>query len=303
MGNDGKDTLAYRLAWILPIAAGVGWGIVGVFIRILTDEGLDNVTIVAVRSVTGLILVMLYLALFGRDQLRISLRDVPLLFVMTLAGAVILMLTYNIAVVELSLSLAAVLMSTAPAFVLLVSAVLFREKITLRKVMCMLGALAGCILLSEVLEPGGMRWSRIGILMGILSMVMNGVWILLSKVIADKGYGSFTVCLYTFLFTAVMLAPFADWGAVAGYIAAKPAQSMAVLIGQSLCTSILPTAGYIIALRYLDAGKTAILEGGAEPAGALLMGIALYGEIPSMAGMAGFLLVVIALGFLSADKQ
>ena len=173
-----------KMAWIMPIVAGIGWGIVGVFIRILTDEGLDNVTIVTVRAATGIVLTLIYLALFDRGGFRIRLKDLHLFLANTVAGVVLLMMAYNIAVVELSLSLAAVLLSTAPAFVLLISAVLFKEKITRRKVLCMLGALLGCVLLTEILETGELKWSRLGLFMGVSAMVLNGVWILISKVIA-----------------------------------------------------------------------------------------------------------------------
>ena len=290
-----------KMAWIMPIVAGIGWGIVGVFIRILTDEGLDNVTIVTVRAATGIVLTLIYLALFDRGGFRIRLKDLHLFLANTVAGVVLLMMAYNIAVVELSLSLAAVLLSTAPAFVLLISAVLFKEKITRRKVLCMLGALLGCVLLTEILETGELKWSRLGLFMGVSAMVLNGVWILISKVIASKGYGSFTVCFYSFVITVIILAPFTDWGAAGAYIAAKPVEAILVLVGQSLCTSLIPMAAYIVAMRYLEAGKTAILEGGSEPAGALIIGFLLYGEMPSLLGMAGMVLVVVALGFLAVS--
>lgn len=297
------NPLKHKLAWSLPILAGVGWGIVGVFIRILTEEGLDNITIIVVRNLVGMLLAGIWLVGFRREELRIDPRDIPIIVLSTVAGSVLLMLAYNIAVVELSLSLAAVLLSTAPVFVLLVSAVLFKERITLRKVLCMIGALAGCVMLSGVLETAGLSWSGIGLLMGVLSMVFNGTWILLSKVVADKGYSSFTICFYSFLFAVIMLGAFADWGAVGNYIAAKPLEACAALLGQSLCTSLLPSIAYIVGLRYLDAGKTAILEGGAEPAGALLMGIVLYSEIPTPLGTAGMILTVIALGVLAGESK
>ena len=96
-----------------------------------------------------------------------------------------------------------------------------------------------------------------------------------------------------------MLAPFADWGLLTGYVIQKPLDAFFVFIIQALITSLLPTAAYIVGLRYLDAGRTAILEGGAEPTAALILGIIIYSEIPSVIGFAGVAITIIALGVLA----
>ena len=303
MQERDKGTLKYRMATLLPIAAGTGWGIVGLFIRILTDEGFDNITIIFSRNLSGLLLTVLYLLLFSREEFKMKKRDVPLMLMQTVVGSVLMMIVYNIAVVELSLSLAAVLLSTAPVFVLLISAVMFNERITLRKVLCMIGAFLGIAMLSGLFETAGMKWSMFGLIMGILSMVTNAIWILMSKVIANRGYSSFTVCFYSFLFTCIMLAPFADWNMLIGYCTSKPLEAFFVLIIQALITCLLPTAAYIVGMRYLDAGRVAILEGGAEPTSALLLGIIIYSEIPSVIGFAGMAITIIALGILAKSDQ
>ena len=65
---------------------------------------------------------------------------------------------YNEAINQLTLSLAAVLLSLSPIFVMILSAFLFHEKITLKKVGCTALAIAGCILVS-VYRSGGGVWN------------------------------------------------------------------------------------------------------------------------------------------------
>ena len=303
MDMRSKNTGAYRIAPLFPIAAGVGWGVVGVFIRMLKDEGLDDPTIIFTRTCVGLIIASAVLGMFRRDAFRIRKRDFPLFIANTLVGSIGLMLAYNVAVEELSLSLAAIIMASAPAFVLVISILIFNEKATVKKILCLAGAFLGCAMLSGVFETTDLNWSRIGMIMGILSMVFNGGWILISKEITNRGYGSYTVCFYSFLLATLILAPFVDWGALTSYIISKPVESAAVLFVQSLCTSIIPTSAYIIGLRYLDAGKTAILEGGSEPSAALVIGILVYSEIPSVVGFAGIAITIVALGILAAEEH
>ena len=99
-----------------------------------------------------------------------------------------------------------------------------------------------------------------------------------------------------------MLAPFIDWDVFLGYIADTPAQASIVLLTQCIVTSILPQVAYIVGLRYVEAGTTAILEGGAEPTAALLAGVIVYSEVPSLIGFAGVVVTVVALAVLAKAK-
>ena len=66
---------------------------------------------------------------------------------------------------------------------------------------------------------------------------------------------------------------------------------------------MLPNFLFNVSLRYVDAGVVAILEGGAEPASALILGLLAYHEVPTVFGFAGILIVVVALMSLSREKQ
>jgi len=54
-------------------------------------------------------------------------------------------LCYNESMNTISLSLAAVLLSLAPIYVLIFAYVLFREKITSKKIICIIFAIFGCL--------------------------------------------------------------------------------------------------------------------------------------------------------------
>ena len=303
MQEKHKRTIAYQLAALLPIAAGAGWGSVGLFIRMLDEAGMDNVTIVFSRNLAGFIMAAIFLLFFKREAFIVKKRDIPIMVMQAVVGSILMMLFYNIAVVELSLSLAAVILSTAPVFVLLVSAVIFKERITLKKVLCMLGAFLGIAMLSGLFETTGMKWSLLGLGMGILAMMASGAWMLMCKSISNRGYSSLTVCVYSFLFTAIILAPFADWSMLSGFVVSQPAVAFTGVVLQALLASLLPTVVYMVGLSYLDAGKTAILEGGAEPTSALLIGLFVFSEVPSFIGFAGVVLTIVALAVLAGDSN
>lgn len=299
-----------RFAVLWPILAGVCWGIVGVFVRGLDSSGLDNVTIVFTRTSIGFLLTMLYILLTNPSDIRAKARDLPWLLLVAVFGAVGFMLVFNVTVTELSLSLTSVMLSTAPVFVLIISAIIFKEKITLKKIICMILAFVGCAMLSGILDPGAtIHFSRLGITMGVLTAIMNACYILISKKVMTKGYGPFAVCFYSFLFASIMLAPFVDWHALATYLATGTATfpvhgtagAIIYLLMQSICTSLLPSVAYMYGMLYVDAGKVAILEGGAEPSAALLAGLIIYSELPTIIGFAGMIISVVAIMVLARE--
>lgn len=302
---------------LLPILAGTCWGLAGVFVRELAKAGLDNPTIVFTRTSVCALLTLLYILIADRrrkpadsgqqDRPRSLLcmrpRDLPYTAAIAVFGSVLLMIAYNIAAISLSLSLAAILLCTAPAFVLLISAVLFHEKITTKKVFCMIIAFIGCAMLSGVFDEGGLKWSTFGLLMGLAAALCNSIYIIMSKAIATKGYHSFTISFWSALFASILLAFFIDWSALAGYLAADPLGGSIFLLIQSICTSLLPSIAYIIAMRHVEAGRVAILQSGAEPTAAFIVGLILYAEIPTAAGLAGMVIAIIALMVLAGDRS
>lgn len=137
-----------RILYLLPVLAGVFWGSVGIFVRVLTDFGMDNYTVLGSRMAVASVILFFVIFIYDRELLRIRLRDLGFFLGTGLCGMVGLNYCYNEAINQLTLSLAAVLLSLSPIFVMILSAFLFHEKITLKKVGCTALAIAGCILVS-----------------------------------------------------------------------------------------------------------------------------------------------------------
>lgn len=288
---------------ILPIVSGACWGLAGIFVRILSAAGLDNPTIVFTRTAVCALLTLIYILIRDRSLLYVKLRDMPYILAIAVFGSLLLMVAYNVAVLQLSLSLAAILLCTAPVFVLLISAVVFHEKITRKKVICMILAIIGCAMLSGLFETSGLSWTFFGLLMGIAASLCNAIFIIMSKAIAGKGYSSFTVTMYSGLFASILLMPFIDWSALTGYLTASPLEGSMVILVQSFCTSLFPSLVYIVAMRHVEAGRTAILQSGAEPTAAFAAGLIIYHEIPTMFGLVGMVITIIALMVLVGDRS
>ena len=66
-----------------------------------------------------------------------------------------------------------------------------------------------------------------------------------------------------------------------------------------MVASLLPNLLYAVAFLYVDSSVASILASGAEPTSALLFGLFVYREIPTVFGIIGMIIVVVSMIVLS----
>lgn len=293
-----------QLLYLMPIISGAMWGSAGIFVRKLTEQGMNSYTVVSVRVILAVLILAVWLGIYDRNLLKIKLKDLWIFVAGGVVGMFGLNICYNFAISELSLSLAAVLLSLSPVFVLFMAAILFKEKITSKKVICMTIAIAGCVLASGVLESAStMRWSVKGIIVGIIGAFFYGLYGIISKTAMERGYHAFTTTFYCLFMVMLVVIPLTNWKLVTNVVVANPIKMSVFLVIHSLCTSVLPYILYTFSIRYIDAGMASILASG-EPVAAMIFGVIFFSEIPTVLSVVGIVLVIVALALLSMpDKK
>ena len=293
-----------QLLYLMPIVSGAMWGSAGIFVRKLTELGMNSYTVVSVRVVLAVLILAVWLGIYDRNLLKIKLKDLWIFVAGGIVGMFGLNICYNFAISELSLSLAAVLLSLSPVFVLFMAAILFKEKITSKKVICMTIAIAGCVLASGVLEAAStMRWSVKGIIVGTIGAFFYGLYGIISKTAMERGYHAFTTTFYCLFMVMLVVIPLTNWKLVTNVVVANPVKMSVFLVIHSLCTSVLPYILYTFSIRYIDAGMASILASG-EPVAAMIFGVIFFSEIPTVLSVVGIVLVIVALALLSMpDKK
>lgn len=293
-----------EIAVLFPIISGGLWGSAGIFIRKLSDFGLNSYTIISSRVLIALIILFIGILILDKSLLKIKLKDAWVFMASGILGMLGLNFCYNESVNHLSLSLAAVLLSLSPIFVIFIAAILFKEKITLRKISCMLLAILGCILASGLLENNtGMKLSAIGILIGLLSAFFYALYSVVSKIAMGKGYEALTITFYSLLTLEIVLLPFTDWNILKDFIISAPVNNSIFMLLHSVFTSVLPYVLYTVSLSYIEAGKTSILAAGGEPISAMLLGMLFFSEVPTILSLIGLILTIVALSLLCMPSK
>lgn len=279
------------------------WGSVGVFVRKMDAFGMDNFTMMFIRMFLGVLLMLAGLIVVDRNLLKVKLKDAGIILFGALAGNLGLSFFYNEAIIKLSLSFAAVLLSTFPVFVMILAAIFFKERITKRKVTCMLLAIAGCVLVSGFLEAGGnIIWSAAGLAVGVLSAFCYGLYSIITKMIMQRGYHSITITFYFMAVIMAVMAPFADLQVLGQFVAEAPAANTSFLVLHSALCAVIPYVIYTMSFNYMDSGKAAILAA-IEPAAAMVFGALFFSEIPSLLSVVGMFVTISALSVLCLPEK
>ncbi len=280
------------------LAAGSLWGLMGIFVRHFNALGTGPMEIGMIRVVTGLLIVGLYLALGRRELLRIRLKDLWCFFGTGVGSLMLMNWTYFTAMEHTSLAVAGVLLYTAPIFVMLLSAVLFRESITKRKLLALALAFGGCVLVSGL--GTGSRVSPLGLLFGLGAGISYAMYSIFGRFAIQRGYGSWTITFYSFLFCSIATAFLCD-RALLTPVASRPAE-LPWILALGLVTAFAPYVLYSLGLEAMDNSRASILAS-IEPVVAALVSLLVFREPMTLSAAMGILLVLSAIVLLSVQTK
>lgn len=276
---------------LLVILAGIGWGIIGIFTRKLTAAGLNSFQIIFVRGLLTALMLAAVMAVRSPGLFRIRVRDLWMFVGCGLLSIVFFNVCYFMTIEASTLSAAAVLLYTAPCFVILFSAVLFHEKITGRKITALLLAFSGCALTAGI-AGGNAGLTAFSVLTGIGSGVGFALYSIFSK-LALQRYSAVTTTFWTYLSVTVGLLPFSQPHQILEITEQDPVLILDLVLIALVCT-LLPSTLYTKALTMMEAGRASVIAF-VEPLTATVTGIACFGEQLTFQSAAGIALIFIAL--------
>ena len=284
---------------VLILLAGVFWGSMGTFTRPLNAFGFSSLHLVFLRLGLGAAVFALILLVRDREGFRVAARDLPLFLGLGLVSVLFFTFCYFRAIELLPLSTAAILLYTSPIWVMLMSALFFRERITARKLTALALAFAGCVLVSG-LRGGGNAGG--GLLFGLGAGFGYALYSILGTV-ALRRYRPMTVTFYTFLIAAAGSFLLCDRPALWSTLAAVRDASMLWFIPvAAVVTAVIPYLAYTKGLQTTEASRAAILAT-VEPVVATMLGALVYRERLSLPAFLGVLSVLAAIVLLNAKGK
>ncbi len=271
------------------LAAGMLWGCMGILVRTMNGGGFTSLEVTAFRSLVTAMLMLAGMAVFKRKELKVKWKDLWCFVGTGILSVAFFNICYFTCMHYATLSVAAILLYTAPSFVMVFSYFLFKEKIGRRKLIALALAFAGCVLTSGGL--GGTKLSTMGLLTGLGAGLGYALYSIFGKFAIQRGYSSYTITTYTFLFALVGTVPFLNLRHFVICIAEAGGTNLFMYAALTFMTTVAAYLLYTAGLRGMENGRASIIAS-IEPVMASLVGFFLYKEAFSIPGIIGMILVL-----------
>lgn len=282
-----KETARPGGACVSILAAAVLWGMIGLWNRRLMAGGFAPTDIVVVRNFGGMLLLAAVFAVRDRRVFAVKREHLKYFFGTGVVSVVLFTVCYFSCQRVCSLAVASVLLYTAPSFVVVLSALLWREPVTGRKLLALALTLAGCALVCGVFA-GELTVTAAGVLLGLGAGFFYSLYSIFGRY-ALAHYGPMTVTVWTFLFAGpaslVLLRPARLAAALA-----EPKQWL-LSLGLVVFSTVAPYILYTRGLARVESGRASILAS-LEPVAATLIGALAFGEALSLPVLAGIVCVL-----------
>lgn len=277
-----------NIHFIYILLSAIFWGIAGIFVRTLNTE-LSPMAIVFGRSFFTAIILGAVILLKDKSLFKIKVKDLHLFIGCALFSILLFNFSYYKTMSLTSLSVAAVLLYTAPFFVVIISAFLFGERFNLSKIIACITAFVGCMFVSGVFDSQN-RITLPALVFGLLTGFGYALYTIFSRLLIDKGYNTFTITFYTFLFSA-MACCFLNDVNVTFTTTFSSAKIFVTIVLMAILNTVIPYLLYTKGLLGVEASSAPIIAT-LEPVVATLTGGIIYKETLGFSGAFGILLVL-----------
>lgn len=279
--------------YILGSIAAASYGMNPLFALPLYKAGMDPDSVLFFRYLFAIPLLGIMIKARGRS-FKIQRKETFPLIIMGLLVALsslTLFLSYN----YMAAGIASTLLFVYPIMVALIMAMVFKEKLALQTIVCMLLALGGIGLLYK--SEDGSTLSLIGTLLVFASSLSYAIYIVGINQTSLKNVATLKVTFYVLLFGLSLFVARLLYSGVLN----TPDQWY--LWANLLALAVFPTAISFLcttgAIQYIGSTPPAIL-GALEPVTAIFFGIAVFGESLTVRESFGLVMIIVAVTFVIA---
>ncbi|QJB57916.1 EamA family transporter [Pseudodesulfovibrio sp. zrk46] len=283
--------------FLYVLAAAFMWGVIGIFAKEVLAEGVTALEIAFWRAALAWVMFVIHAAI--QKELRVHRTDLPFLFGFGFICVTLFYGSYQLAIRDVGMAMAAVLLYTAPAWVAFLSWLVLKEEMTPTKSICVAMTIIGvsCISLGPSLLSGGtIQLDSFGLIAGLVSGFTYALYYIFGKKYLHK-YATPTIFVYALPFGAALLFPFVEFHP-------KSAYAWSMLISMAAVTAYGAFNAYYAGLKRMEATRASVIAT-FEPMVAAVLAYILFGEKFSLLGYVGSSLIIAAvfLVVLSGSKS
>jgi len=281
-------------AYLQIATAAVLFGLIGIFVKLTTQMPLGS--IIFYRLLFGLVAIALFFACCRRlSELRLGQKKHHILLLGLLQAGT--MLSYFFSVKHTSVSIAVLLLYTAPVYVTLLSPLLLKEYINRRSIFALSISIIGVI---QVIQPDALvqdvdRTYLIGLAAGLVSGLFYGGMTLTSRYLKDYYTGT-TQGAWALLITLLIFTPYS-----VAITTTVLLDNLALLVLFGLISTAMALVLYLSGLMQVRAQNASIVAL-LEPASAVVFAYLILGEPVTASMLAGGALILLGAVIISRER-
>ena len=303
--------ISSRKAALMVIASAVLWGTYGAFVTVITDLGIGRNAQIFMRFLMTFLPVGVLMRLMEPSAFRIRRRDFWLFPANGVCSLVFFSACYTAAIRLTKIATAAALLYTAPVIVMVLSVLLFGEKLSRRKIFCVLMSVVGCAFASGIggelfagtsgASAAGSLITPAGLLLGLGAGLGYALYSIFSRIILNRGYSVYTNVCYSFgvAMISFFILSCAD-GSVSQVFESPSRTALALLCG--ILTGSLAYVLYTAGMKGMETSRAAQLTT-LEPVTAAILGSVLFHQPLSVWEIAGIAMVVGSVVMMNAGTK
>ncbi len=281
-----------NLHYMYVLLAAALWGCAGIFVRNLGNT--PKMEIVFGRVLFTSLILGIIILIKDKSLFKITFTDIWIFLCSGLFSIVLFNFSYYTTMSLATLSVAAVLLYTAPFFVVFLSLIFFGTRLTFKKILACLVAFVGCALVSGVLESSN-KISGKALFFGLLTGFGYALYTVFGDMLIRRGYKTLTITFYVFLFAVLGTMPFIN---IPKAITNACETQIFWIFLMAVFNTVLPYILYTKGLFGVES-TTAPIIATLEPVVATLVGTLIFKESLTAFGILGVVLVLLSVFLLN----
>lgn len=245
----------YMLVFVAATCWAVG-GLTAKWLFTMSGSSIQPAPLSGARALLATLMLLVYLGLFRRKELKVAPRDLPFLAVFGVFGLAAVHMTYFAAIQLTNVPTAILLEYLAPILVLTVSVAFLGERMTWALPAGVALSVAGCALMVGVIGGGGLKVSPAGIAWGLASAVFFALYTVLGKYAAPR-FSAWTLLTYGLGFATLFWLVWLGGPGPMVEVLADPRALLAVAV-MAFVSTVVPFGAFLSALHHIDATKASI---------------------------------------------
>ncbi len=276
---------------LFVVLAGILWGMSCIAVNILSTYSVTSIEMGFLRMACCVICMFIAMLIYKPSLFRIDIKDIWMFVGTGVFSLTFFNFCYYNTIIESEASVAVSLLYTAPVWVMLLSALLFKERITWQKIIAMCLTVFGCTLVTGLIGSA-VRLSFKVLITGLGSGLGYALYTIFGRY-ATKKYNTITITFYTFLLSTVSYGFMVKPTVLIEKCTLNPVILPISCFAGIICGA-LPYVFYTIGLKKLEPSTASILAA-TEPIVAALIGIFAFKDTVTVSKIAGIVLILGAM--------